>query len=524
MTSQEAAGPVDLEETPRALVLLASRGFSRTAFLREASRLLLHATAAESVTLWLQDGDLQLSWEARRRPQPSSGFLSVAPREGGLPSGDGGAQGDEPALEVLVPFQIDESARGVLEARGSRTAPLLPDRVAALEGLAQVLGAAFAGRRAQAARIERVKELNCMYGIAEVSADPALSISAVLARVVDLLPPAWQHPELTTARIVVDDGVYLSRDFAEGAHRLATPISQPGKPPCGAVEVFCSARAADPQEAMLLEAAPFLEEEGSLIRGVAQKLGLMIERKQSQAERLRLHEQIRRADRLATIGQLAAGIAHELNEPLGNILGFAQLAAKTPDLPVQVGKDLDRIVIASLYGREVIKKLMFFSRQTPARTADLDINRVVEAGLSLLETRAAKAGTAIEPNLDPRLPPVDGDEAQLQQIVVNLLVNAIQAMPGGGTIQLRSRRHEGLVSLEVEDDGDGISSEALPRIFEPFFTTKDVGQGTGLGLSVVHGIVTAHGGTVTVRSEPGTGALFRVLLPVAAPERPEGGT
>jgi signal transduction histidine kinase len=231
-------------------------------------------------------------------------------------------------------------------------------------------------------------------------------------------------------------------------------------------------------------------------------------------ERSRLEEQLRQADRLATIGMLAAGTAHELNEPLGSILGFAQLAAKTPALPEPAGRDLAKISKAALHAREIIKKLLLFARQTPPQKATLELNRIVEEGIELLAPQCEKGAIQVERSLSPDLPPTVADAGQVRQIVLNLVVNAVQATPRGGRIKVTTSADETHVQLQVEDFGAGMSEEVLEQIFLPFYTTKEIGQGTGLGLSVVHGIVAAHGGTVEVDSAPGKGARFCVRLPL----------
>jgi signal transduction histidine kinase len=279
------------------------------------------------------------------------------------------------------------------------------------------------------------------------------------------------------------------------------------------VEVVYAEGDRDLERPILFEEAPFLEEEHNLIQGISRELTSIIERKRAEEETLRLQHQVRHADRLATIGQLAAGIAHELNEPLGNILGFAQLAHKSPGLTDQTRRDLEKIVTASLYAREIIKKLLFFSRQTPPEKLGVDLNKVVEDGLSLLEPRCAKAGITVVRKLAPEAPVVLGDAAQLQQVLVNLGVNAIQAMPEGGTLQVGTAMEEAVACLTLEDTGVGIPPENLERIFLPFFTTKDVGAGTGLGLAVVHGIISLHDGTVHADSEVGRGTRFEIRLP-----------
>jgi len=239
--------------------------------------------------------------------------------------------------------------------------------------------------------------------------------------------------------------------------------------------------------------------------------------RKSDEERVLLQDQLRHADRLATIGQLAAGVAHELNEPLGNILGFAQLAQKGPDLPDSTARDVDKIIGASLYAREIIKKLMVFSRQMPAQKFFVNLNSVVEDGLYFFEARCSKAGIDLVRRLATNLPDIRADSGQLNQVLVNLVVNSIQAMPKGGTLTVETRAEGNYLFLVVADTGRGMNDTVKDQIFIPFFTTKDVDEGTGLGLAVVHGIVTSHRGSIAVESKVGAGTRFEIRLPVTEP-------
>jgi len=194
-------------------------------------------------------------------------------------------------------------------------------------------------------------------------------------------------------------------------------------------------------------------------------------------------------------------------------LGFAQLAKKNPDLPVQVHEDIDKIVSASLHAREVIKKLMIFSRQMPSKSVHINLNQVVDDSLYFFEARCARAGIELVRLLKPNIPEINGDPSQLNQVLINLVVNSIQAMPDGGKLSIKSDANSEQVFLIVEDTGCGISPENMKKIFNPFFTTKDVNEGTGLGLAVVHGIVTSHNGLIKVESAVGHGAKFQIQFP-----------
>lgn len=357
----------------------------------------------------------------------------------------------------------------------------------------------------EAALRERVKELVCLYGIARLSEQPEVPLPRVLEQVVEILPDAWQHTDVAFARIVVDDRVYRTAREARGNSRQRADIIVNGRVR-GFVEVGYA-----PDEG---QQRTFLREERLLIAEVGRRVSFIVERAEAEQAKERLQEQLRHADRLATIGQLAAGVAHELNEPLGSILGFAQLARKCDGMPPQADKDIGRIEGAALHAREIIRKLMVFARQTPPRKSRVDLNRVVEQALDLCSSRCEKSGVQVSLDLAESLPPIVADPGQLGQVLVNLVVNALQAMPSGGRLTVSTARRGEEVQLVVQDSGAGMTEEVRRQIFMPFFTTKDVDEGTGLGLSVVHGIISGHGGNIRVESSEGHGSEFRIMLPV----------
>jgi signal transduction histidine kinase len=355
---------------------------------------------------------------------------------------------------------------------------------------------------------ERVKELGCLYAIAQVSGNPTASLADILKGVADALPTAWQEPQLAAARVVLDGAVFGNGKQLSPGGGLAEPI------------IVCGQRRGVIEVGYTFAGVRFLEEEKMLLREVARQVGLIIDRRETAAEQERLHAKLRHADRLATIGQLAAGVAHELNEPLGGILGFAQLLAKTPDLPRQSQDDIAKIEAATLHARDIIRRLMTFARQTPPRDLRIDINRLIKDSESIWRPHCAASGIRLEYDLDETIPEIVADDGQLRQVVTNLAVNAIQAMPDGGTLRIATAHDGEWLRLTVADTGLGIAPEVLPRIFDPFFTTKEVDEGTGLGLSVVHGIVTGHEGAIAMESLPGRGTLATVRLPLRRPCNP----
>lgn len=557
--------PIRVEDSvslSRAISQCANRGLPRLDFLRSVSTLLLDFSGCDAIEVRLSDGDLHYRWRAMRRPERDHRFELVrwAVAENGriipkLPensdleqlcqqvacrqydstqpffTGNGSFwTGDtwKPLTEnvnagpvsraelrcvgghyrslVIIRFFVDDQTTGLLHLKCERPDHFTEDEVDFYERIAQTVGLAVASRRAEAALGERIKELTCLYGIAQVATQAETSMEESLRCVVGLLPPAWQYPDNTAARLTLDGRVYDTPGYKQGRYRLSADIVVSGRRR-GAVEVVYL------EDRPELEAGVFLKEEEHLIDAVAKEVASIVERKEATEEKSKLRHQLAHADRLATIGQLAAGVAHELNEPLGSILGFAQLARDCPDLPELARRDIDKVITSSLYAREVIRKLMVFARQMPPQKAQVNLNQVAEEAFYFLEARCIKADIQVVRELAPGLPEVTADPAQLKQVLVNLIVNAIQAMPGGGMLTVSTRAEESSAVLGVRDTGVGMDKPVLEKVFMPFFTTKDVHEGTGLGLAVVHGIVTSHGGSIDVHSRPGQGTQFEIRLP-----------
>jgi PAS domain S-box-containing protein len=359
------------------------------------------------------------------------------------------------------------------------------------------------------------RELSCLYGIAQWMGKAELTFGEILQRIVEFLPGAFPRPHRVAARLRLEDGeIYAGPDDLG-----SRPPSYRERIVTGGVMRGWLELVFLPEEGDAAAPPPALDPaERNLLRTVARQLGLLLERRDTETQRNALAAQLRHADRLAKVGQLAAGIAHELNTPLGAILGYAQLAAKTPALPETAARDMDRIVQSCLYAREIIRKLMLFSRQAPVRSQSLDLNELVEDTLSFLGHFYDGEGVTVRTAPAPSLPRIGADPGQLRQVLVNLVANGVQAMPGGGELTVATAADSAGVRLTVRDTGTGMPPEVRPRIFEPFFTTKPVDQGTGLGLSVVHGIAEAHGARIDVESEPGEGTAVHVLFPLAKRE------
>jgi signal transduction histidine kinase len=273
--------------------------------------------------------------------------------------------------------------------------------------------------------------------------------------------------------------------------------------------------------------APFSAESLHTAEALARHAALAIQNARLYEQERRTNEQLRRtqaqllqSEKLATIGQMAAGIAHELNTPLTYILGNLELLQEEPlsgtqkEMLVSAEKGAERI-------KTLAQNLLAFSRPAGEEKVPLLLNEVVERSVEFCSYQVLKAGIEIEKELDPSAPQVVAIANQLETAIINLVMNAVHAITGAdGRIRVSTRRRDGKVEIAVSDNGPGIPPEIQQRIFEPFFTTKEPGKGTGLGLSNVMLVVEQHGGAIDLSSEPGAGATFRITLP-AAPE--EGG-
>ncbi len=546
--------PLDFIAISRSILHWANLGTPRLQFLTEVSRLLIEFSGSDLLQIRCLGTNLSYRWTYRARPEEKSCFESIegqgakesadciaealalseiepsAPcmtRQGSFWTGDAadalGRFGAEHLVSagqclestrslLLIPFKIEGGERAYLLLGSQHRDFFGYKAIELLETLAQTLSQAIADRRSHAALRERVKELSCLYSISQINADPDQSINERLHQIAKQLPVAWQYPENAVAQIILDNQCFSTGAFDATRFRQSAHITVAGRIR-GCVEIGY----VDDQPEFI--EGPFLREEQNLIDAVARQLSLFVERNELQSRREELEEQLRHADRLAMIGKLAAGVAHEINEPLVSILGFAQLLQKE-EMPEGQRKDLAKIITGGLHAREIVRKLVLFARQEPMKKGPVNLNDVIHESLAMLEAKCAGSQVQVDLKLADDLPRIVGDNVQLRQVVLNLMINAIQAMPDGGRLKLDSSYRDGDVVLLAQDTGVGMADDVKQKLFTPFFTTKDVGEGTGLGLSVVHGIVAAHGGTIDVTSELGSGTCFEVRLPAESSEDP----
>jgi two-component system NtrC family sensor kinase len=236
-------------------------------------------------------------------------------------------------------------------------------------------------------------------------------------------------------------------------------------------------------------------------------------------ERVDLEAQLSQADKLSSIGLLAAGVAHEVNTPLAVISSYTQMLAKQLQGDPQKSGLLEKITRQTFRASEIVNNLLNFSRTSGSETGDVDVNKVIAETLALLEHQFKVSKIEVRSELAPKLPPIQGNPGRLQQVFLNLFLNAKDAMPGGGTLHVGTLNGE-YVSVSVSDTGSGIAPENIQRIYDPFFTTKATpregqARGTGLGLSVTYGIIQEHAGKIRVESQPGAGTTFTLDFPLS---------
>jgi len=232
-------------------------------------------------------------------------------------------------------------------------------------------------------------------------------------------------------------------------------------------------------------------------------------------------EELMRSDRLAMIGQLAAGVAHEINNPLGSILLFSRLLLQQAPREGVMRENLHRIEKETKRCHTIVQSLLEFARQREPQVELLHVNGILDSTVQLFESQFLFHNIEVVRDYQPDLPQVRADPAQVQQVFMNIIINAADAMKGKGTLTITTRSADAdkQVVISISDTGCGIPPEDIERIFDPFFTTKGVGHGTGLGLSLSYGIIQRHGGSLRVNSEVGVGTTFVAVLPASEEEQ-----
>jgi len=351
---------------------------------------------------------------------------------------------------------------------------------------------------------ERIKELTCLYEVSSIIVNAGVDeLQETLTAIAHSLKKGFQFPQQT--EIVISTSLATSRTAAlESEIELTAPILLFNKP-----DGFIKAILIDIKSS-------FLKDEKLLLDSVALKLGNLLERLEIQQNETSLKRQMERADRLTILGEITAGIAHELNTPLANILGFAELLKDDFSQNKKAIEDLDKIINNAIFSREVVKKLMFFACEMPQEMQEVNLVTSINNSLALLDPSFQKANVNYTIEMEDSELLLKADTIQLTQIIFNLVINAIYFSPKNGLVTISASQSDDHIILKIADQGSGLSNDALGKVFQPFFTTKPMTDGSGLGLSVVHGIVASHKGSINAENNAAVGATFTVKLPKTA--------
>ncbi|WP_424494332.1 sensor histidine kinase [Salinimicrobium sp. GXAS 041] len=351
---------------------------------------------------------------------------------------------------------------------------------------------------------ERVKELSCLYEISSIFREHQENMESSLNKICYILKQAWRFPEVAAVHLKLRNIETSTGEIETSTVKQTCNIFVFGKN-SGRIEVHYP----NPE----FQEHHFLAEEQRLLDKVADEVSFFYEKQIHREKEELLKRAAQRNDRLSILGEITAGIAHELNTPLGNILGFAELInGHTQDRLVKA--DLSKIIKAAIYSREVVKKLMFFACEMPHNMKVVKVKPIISQALSLLGPNFRKAEVEYQLEFDDSSLEAQLDPIQLTQVMFNLLINALYLSPKDSVIKIHVYNDEESLFIEIADEGPGIKKEHKSKIFEPFFTTKPVGEGSGLGLSVVHGIIKSHRGNIRAFENKPKGTIFQIQLPL----------
>ncbi|MCP9198410.1 HAMP domain-containing histidine kinase [Gramella sp. GC03-9] len=351
---------------------------------------------------------------------------------------------------------------------------------------------------------ERVKELSCLYDVSTAIRKHDHSISKTFKEICQITKKAWLYPKHAVVELSITDFSYSTSPIPENKILQQSPI-----------RVFEEHRGniTIHYDLEKIGTAHFLEEEQKLLDKIAIEISELIERREIAKKEELLKRSAERSDRLSILGEITAGIAHELNTPLGNILGFAELI-ETSTKEDQTHSDAQKIIKAAIYSREIVKKLMFFACEMPQQKEFAEVKPIIDQALALLSQNFQKAGVSCDFQIDDPQLKAQVDVIQFTQVLFNLLINAIHVSPENSIISIEVSSTSTYFTLKVKDQGPGIPEDIKPKIFEPFFTTKPIGEGSGLGLSVVHGIIKSHRGEIINFDNDPQGTVFQIQLPL----------
>lgn len=351
---------------------------------------------------------------------------------------------------------------------------------------------------------ERVKELTCLYEVTSIIVNSDYDqLETSLEAIVYCLKRGWQFVDDTEVNLLVRDYEVKTDHFLSGMVSITSDIRVFNK-------VDGQITVGYPSEKYTI--SDFLDEERALLDNVSLAIGNLLERKQIRDSEAATRKKMERTDRLYILGEITAGIAHELNTPLANILGFAELL-KEKVTKIENVHDLEKIIDNAIFSREIVKKLMFFACEMPEEMKVIQLVPVAENVLNLLRPSLQHKKIKLSKSFGTKNIELRADTVQLTQVLFNLIMNAVYYSPVGETIAVTISETDSDIQISIVDKGKGIEPKNEDKVFEPFFTTKPLGEGSGLGLSVVHGIISSHKGTISHKPNKPTGTIFTVHFP-----------
>src|SRR5690606_38664565 len=323
---------------------------------------------------------------------------------------------------------------------------------------------------------ERIKELTCLYEVSSIIVNNDYrELDKTLLSIALSLRKSVQHNKNATVEISAPPFHLISSELPKKTAFIESIITIFNEPK-GFIRIHYPENKFTKND--------FLKEEKKLLKNVAVNVGDLLERVAIRENEAVIKRKMEHADRLGILGEITAGIAHELNTPLANILGFAELLKSKESANTQSNQDIDKIINSAIFSREVVKKLMFFACEMPQNMAERDIIPIINEAMNLLDPTFKKNEVKHSVSLPKEAVLMKADTVQLTQVIFNLVLNAIYFSPKNGLIKIALEERKKKIILTISDEGPGIPAENLQKIFQPFFTTKTVGDGSGLGLSV----------------------------------------
>ncbi|GGD17645.1 sensor histidine kinase [Flavobacterium orientale] len=351
---------------------------------------------------------------------------------------------------------------------------------------------------------ERIKELSCLYEVTNILNQLELTNEEVVVAIAWRLKEAWRFHEKAIVEVFFKELYFSTNKKLENTIFVKDYLLIENSV-VGEIKIHYPADDFTEND--------FLEDEKKLLKKVCYEVSFFLEKKENQIKEAHLKRSAERVDRLSILGEITAGIAHELNTPLGNILGFAELIKQQNNNP-QIDRDISKIINAAIYSREIVKNLMFFSCEMPQNKNVFPVKPIIMQALTLLGPNFKKGDINYKVSFADDDIKAQIDNIQLTQVLFNILLNAIYVSPPKSEIHVNVFSTESHFVIEIKDNGKGIEDEIKHKIFEPFFTTKPLGEGTGLGLSVVHGIIKSHQGIIETLDNNPNGTIFRIKLPL----------